>query len=384
LKKNLAILFSGDFPEGNMHNARLKGVGGEFATLNWEVEFISIFPSRYSSSLSFEQKKEWNGSVVRYMSIGTRYFKNRLARSIQIISGHINLFVFLIIQMRRFDVFYVYSPLLTDNLWAVIILRSFGKNVVVDQTELFSSNKSNFQRVHKFEESVISKYSNILVVISEKLRDHYESSYQKSSVLIPIFVDLDRFKNTFEPTTKVLGYIGSFGPKDGVEVIIDGFNKAKVEGLSLKLMGFCPNEDELKSYGKSLGLEDAVHFTGGLAYDEIPNELASCDTLIMNKVNNSYASYGYPWKLGEYFASERVVLMSETDGFANDFKDTVEVLKYQADNSDALASALERRYKYPELASNCISNAKTYAIDHFTSSESIVQLDTAIRELLKE
>jgi glycosyltransferase involved in cell wall biosynthesis len=167
-------------------------------------------------------------------------------------------------------------------------------------------------------------------------------------------------------------------------VIIDGFNKAKVEGLSLKLMGFCPNEDELKSYGKSLGLEDAVHFTGGLAYDEIPNELASCDTLIMNKVNNSYASYGYPWKLGEYFASERVVLMSETDGFANDFKDTVEVLKYQADNSDALASALERRYKYPELASNCISNAKTYAIDHFTSSESIVQLDTAIRELLKE
>ena len=87
----------------------------------------------------------------------------------------------------------------------------------------------------------------------------------------------------------------------------------------------------------------------------------------MNRNDSLFAQYGYPTKLGEYFACKRAVLMSDGPGFSEDYKDRVEAIKYKVNNPQALADAIIWRYENSAEAAAIAQRGSDYAKTYFSS-----------------
>ena len=292
-----------------------------------------------------------------------------MLRIIQIAIGHINSLGFILLNSKKYDVLYFYNPRLTDTLLAFKLATLLGRKSVVDQTELFSSKKG--LKRHKWEELSVAKDSTILFVISKKLESHFANLGTVKMYLLPIMVNFERFAIERKEQTYLLGYIGSFAAKDGINTLLEAINisKKKLPKIKLRLIGYHPNNEIIERSIKKLGIEDNVEITGTVAYSEIPWLLKECDTLIMNRDASEFASFGYPIKLGEYFACRKTVLMSNTKGFSEDFEDGNQVYKYEVNDASSLANAISLRYKNQGEADAVAIRGYGYAKDFFDSKK---------------
>ncbi len=74
-------------------------------------------------------------------------------------------------------------------------------------------------------------------------------------------------------------YLGRLAPEKNVTTLLEAFALVRqaVSDARLLLVGDGPSEGELRAFASRLGLDDAVHFTGALPYDEVPAVLMACD-----------------------------------------------------------------------------------------------------------
>ena len=61
---SIALIFSGDFPEGNTKNSRLKSLGLRAKEEGWNVKFVTLYPYQFSNSHGHDQMNEWNNIQV--------------------------------------------------------------------------------------------------------------------------------------------------------------------------------------------------------------------------------------------------------------------------------------------------------------------------------
>ena len=255
---------------------------------------------------------------------------------------------------------YFYNPRYTDSMLLMRYAKHLGLAVVVDQTELFSTINHRSLK----DEQYIAKNADLLLVISKKLQSHFEQTYAPKAIYqLTIAVDLDRFSRTSIDLNYTIGYLGSFANKDGIKDILSAYTMAKqvYPELKLKLIGHNAglNADSMNQTGD-------IIFTGAINANHIPAELAKCDTLILNRLNNAFSSFGFPYKLGEYLAASRPVLLSDIEGFAKEVPDDV-VLKYEAGNVKALIRAILYRYQHTNEMDGLAKAGYQFAIDHYHS-----------------
>lgn len=375
-KHSIAFIFSGDFPEGNTKNARLKSLGNQAQKEGWQVKFITVYPHNFSNSPGYDQLDEWNNIKVTRLCFGKRYFTTKLRRFFQVLTGIIVLPFYLILNLKSFRFFYFYNPRFSDTMLGLLTLKLFNKTVVIDQTELYSSKQGNKKRIHLMEEQIIAHKANILFCISDKIFNHFKPLRDRKKVMhkLPIIVSFSRFKGVVKEQPFLLGYIGSFAPKDGVQNLLEGFLLAKssIPQLKLRLIGYNPILSGLKIQTEELGVSEDVQITGMVEYNEIPRLLKECDSLIMNRDNSLFAGYGYPIKLGEYFACNRTVLMSEIDGFSNDFENENQAFLYNPDDPVSLSNTIKYRYENKDeayaVAKRGFRHAKDYFDEHKVTS----------------
>jgi glycosyltransferase involved in cell wall biosynthesis len=117
----------------------------------------------------------------------------------------------------------------------------------------------------------------------------------------------------------------------------------------------------------SRNLADHVEVTGTVTFQDIPCLLKECDTLIMNRDSSAFSSFGYPIKLGEYFACSKPVLMSNGGGFSDDFEDGNQVFKYTVDSAESLSNTMLYRYDNAEESDAVAKRGYLFAKDHFDS-----------------
>ena len=380
-KNKLAIVFSGDFPEGNTKNARLKIIANELIEDNWISYFFSAYPYRFSKTLNHKQPSRWNGFRISFFSLSRTYPSLFILRIFQIICSHIVILFWTLFRAHKFNSFYYYNPRWTDTLLSLYINSLLGRKCIVDQTELFSSGKN--RAWHQSEERVIAKRASVLFVISNKLLEHFKSIRTKPTHLFPILINTERFNVGTEEQQHLLGYIGSFAAKDGVNLLLEALQTVRKSNdkVRLRLIGYNPEMDKLIDKVAFLGLQDFVEITGTVTFKEIPWLLNECNTLLMNRDASSFASYGYPIKLGEYFACKKPVIMSDGDGFSTDFEDRNQVYKYKVDDASSLAETILYRYKNIGESDAIAARGYQYALDYFDSSKKGRFLTTVLKDL---
>ncbi|GAA1145806.1 glycosyltransferase [Nesterenkonia lutea] len=115
----------------------------------------------------------------------------------------------------------------------------------------------------------------------------------------------------------VVGYISSMVEYEGVETLIDGFNRLSRdrENVRLLLVGDGMHLNKLKKYAEGAGVENIV-FTGRIPHDRVAEYYRAIDIFVVPRRRSRVTELVTPLKPFEAFATGRAVVMSDVSALA--------------------------------------------------------------------
>ncbi len=383
-----------DFQEGNAANSRLRAMAGGLKE-NGNQVFLFFLSSTIFNSNKINKKNKgfFNGIYFNYLSgsvLRNHYF---IFRFLSYTKAVFCSSLLLIKKRKHFDVIFIYSPRLLFFGHIYLLSKLLKIPLILEKTELEKSVPTNniTQRIIKFTDGLdayIFKYvCSHLIVISENLKNYYSQFLPVSKItLIPIIVDFNRFREVSEnPKSFTMGYLGSFGSKDGVYGIINGFKNAieYVPNLKLKLIGFNPHKKETNQELRNNSLNGQVEKSGQITYEQVPQWLYKCDLLIMNRTNHRYSHFGSPTKLGEYLATGIPTICTRVGDIENYLEHTIHSYLIEPDNADELKNAIIKRYQNYDSFNLMGQAGKQLAHSRFDYRKYIPVLQSVFEEAIK-
>lgn len=362
----IGIILTGDFEEGNGKNARIKAYAKGLSNLGDTVDILLLHASSFNyTHVNNKVKGTWEGVPFQFLNGSCARPRTRVGKIFDSCKAIIFSTIFLLRKAKAYDAFYLYSPKPIQAFHIYGLLKLLGIPLIVEMTERYSAayeeGKIGFgswilKKLHQLQERYLNYLCSHLIVISRYLYNYYSNYFNPGNLsLLPIMVDLSRFShlNPNPYASKKIGYLGSFGTKDGVPGIIEAFRKARAEipDLQLRLMGFAEGEAS-KNLQKLPYHNDGVEYLGQVYYKNIPDYLNACDLLIINRPDTAYAHYGFPSKLGEYLATGRPVIAANVGDVSRYLTHHEEIILTEPENPGLLATRILDRYQFYDYYSN--------------------------------
>lgn len=143
-----------------------------------------------------------------------------------------------------------------------------------------------------------------------------------------------------EPAT--IGFVGTLKPWHGVDVLVEATARvAAATACRLRIVGDGPQRPTLDDAVRRFGLAPVTTFTGSVAPDMIPDELARMDIATAPQVSGG-GDYFSPMKVFEYQAAGLPVVASATGQLADIVHHGVDGLCTRPGDVADLATALHR------------------------------------------
>src|SRR5436190_2238742 len=174
----------------------------------------------------------------------------------------------------------------------------------------------------------------------------------------PNGVDVDRYRPDIDGgairdryrlgSALVVGFIGTFGPWHGAEVLAEAFvrllraDSARRHTLRLLMIGEGARLPAARDILAAGGAIDAAVFTGLIPHEDGPAHLAACDLLASPHVPNPDGTpfFGSPPKLFEYMAMGKAIVASDLDQIGEVLENRRTALLVPPGDAAALAPAL--------------------------------------------
>ncbi|MGB0431932.1 MAG: glycosyltransferase, partial [Bacteroidia bacterium] len=355
------FFFNGDFNEGNGSNARLKCYGKGLLEKGIASKFFVVRPSEFADSgINQSSKGKVQNLPFEYLTGNPLRESSKVKRFFGLLKAWKNAIRVLSNSDSNNTVLYFYSAQLFTHLPILLAVKIFGFKAMVELTELHSLKVERNPTLtfiarlnNSFIEWTIPIWFNRVYVASHRLKLFYMLRFQNIEVeILPVVYDFERFTAlSIIKKTQRIGYLGSFAPKDGVESIVAAYSIAKkqIPDLRLRLIGFQTKGFNLNQVLSANGLsihDKSIEITGQVESNRIPQLLADCDLLIMNRNNDPFANYGFPIKLAEYLATGRPVISTDVSDISRLF--TTELKIIEPNNLAKLHSTIIERYKNRE------------------------------------
>jgi glycosyltransferase involved in cell wall biosynthesis len=191
---------------------------------------------------------------------------------------------------------------------------------------------------------------------------------------LPISVNeqhIKSFKKESEKKSTIrVFYGGSFGPKDGIPLLIEGFSRAaeKRQYMELILTGAVSRhlKDSLQILIENSKAKEKIHFLGCLPTDAFYSTMVDADILCMLRVGSEYANAGFPFKLGEYLASGNAIIATRTSDVAQYLEHKKHAYLIQPDSVDEIEKAILDLVDHIELRKYLAYNSVSVANEFFS------------------
>ena len=391
----IGFLLASDFTEGNGVNSRIKAYAKGLKSLGEHVNLLFLHASSFNdTNINIQNEGSWKGIHYKFLNGSCSRPKSLAGKFLDSFKAVIGSTYFLLKNRKKLDVLYLYCPKIFQFFHIYLLTKILGIPVIIERTELYSTQFENLPDtwlnrllagLHRFEENHTHQFCDHLVVISKKLYEFYKPQFTDDRIsLVPIIVDFSRFAhlNGQYQKPKRIGYIGSFGNKDGVPGIIKAFAKAKqaVPELKLRLVGQPEDKANVDKALQSFNLNGAVEYFGQVFYKEIPDILQACDLLVVNRPQSPYAQYGFPTKLGEYLATGQPTIVSKVGDPQTYLKDQEEIVLVEPNNEADLAHKIMERYRHYDYFSAIGKNGKQACLHHFSHDKHVKTLQRIMQE----
>ncbi len=228
--------------------------------------------------------------------------------------------------------------------------------------------------------------ADLTVVVSRAMRDDIVArGIDPASVFVnPNGVDTNRYRPDIDGTavrerhglrgTTVIGFIGTFGPWHGAEVLARAFVKlleedpARAETVRLMMIGEGARLAAVRQILMNGGGMPAAVFTGLVPHEDGPAHLAACDVLASPHVPNPDGTpfFGSPTKLFEYMAMGKGIIASDLDQIGEVLEHNRTAWLVRAGDINDLAHGLRRLIDDPPLRSALGAAARREAVLRYT------------------
>lgn len=235
-------------------------------------------------------------------------------------------------------------------------------------------------------EDWVLKNAEMIVVVSRPLKDELvRRGFEPRRILVnPNAVDPDRFDPSKYPEeeinelkarlgipegTIVAGFIGTFSPWHGVEVLAKAIPLAlkNCSRLRFLLIGSGPMFDKVTDQLRLADVLDRVIFTGLVPQDVAPKYLLCSDFFLSPHVPNPDGTpfFGSPTKMFEYMALGKGIIASDLDQLGEILSHEETALLVPPGDAGKLAGAIERLYEDRELSDRLGRTAREVVLrDH--------------------
>ncbi|MFC1704648.1 lipopolysaccharide heptosyltransferase II [Candidatus Omnitrophota bacterium] len=224
-------------------------------------------------------------------------------------------------------------------------------------------------------------------VIGKHMIDDFHVPYQRIR-LIPRWADLNQFKFSSmdkRPKTKfTIGIVGRITPLKGHEYLLKAMAKVlrSLPYIKLLIIGDAPEHkmhyrDELKTLVRRLGLTHYVEFLGNRK--DIPELLSRLNLLVL--ATTTEEAFGRV--ILEAQVSGVPVVATRVGGVIDIVEDGVTGVLVPPKSTDALAEAIVRVLKNPQLARKLSENAHKKAKENFTLDQMAEKIVNVYKEAAK-
>ncbi|MDJ0738668.1 MAG: glycosyltransferase [Gammaproteobacteria bacterium] len=228
--------------------------------------------------------------------------------------------------------------------------------------------------------------ADLVVVVSEVLADEITArGVSRDRILVnPNGVDTDVYRPD-RPAANVkgrlaldgktvIGFIGTFGPWHGAEVLVDAFallvdeHPALRDRVRLMMVGDGQEMPAVQRAIKRGDVDELVALPGRVAQQAGPDYLAACDILVSPHVPNPDGSefFGSPTKLFEYMAMGRPIVASRLAQIGEVLDDGETALLVPPGDPQAIAAAIFCLLDQPALAQRLGDKARATAVRRHT------------------
>ena len=322
---NLVFVSREQYPNGgaatNRHIAYAKGL----IELGHEVTFILVIEQTSGNrefifeGIRFICAIKSDDNYVKYHKIKKAIFSIiRLIKELQIAND--------IHKSKKIDALILLTPLNRDLLSFIWLAKSIKVKVLHERTEypvVFKRNDKIKLNVYLY---IVLRNVNGIYVINHALKDYLKKyvNVRTPIEIINMIVDPKRFQTEkVGPSFKqpYIAYCGTLNDeKDGVDILVKAYANALNEGklsadIKLLLIGDYENDIfrlKLEKVIKSNDCQNNILFTGLMKRDEVPSILNAASALVLARPRNKQAEGGFPTKLGEYLATGKPVIITET------------------------------------------------------------------------
>jgi glycosyltransferase involved in cell wall biosynthesis len=163
----------------------------------------------------------------------------------------------------------------------------------------------------------------------------------------------------------VVGFVGSFAPWHGVELLIDAALSLVPETPQLRflLVGGRPDEPRFiaaRRRVEAAGSLGRIVFAGEVPFAEVPEAMAAMDIATIPWATD----YGSPMKVAEYMAMGRALIAPDLEVLREVLADGRNALLVPRGDASALAGAIRRLAATPPLRRALGSAARRDAVEH--------------------
>lgn len=233
--------------------------------------------------------------------------------------------------------------------------RKLGYKIVFDQVETSYFNL-NLHRIGYMMNVYVSEWlsrkayrHSAAFVISSNLMHENEAKYPgRRLCLLPNSTPTFQreVKKEIHKPLRIL-YSGTYGHKDGVKYLVEGFLEARKRKLDCELLLLGKGNPENMKVIDGIKNMDCVHYLGFVSDDELIRQMQESDLLCMTRCNSRFANYGFPFKLSEYLATGNLVLATNVGDVCDYVKDKESALVIPTENSHAIADAIQFAIENP-------------------------------------
>ncbi|MGZ3882629.1 MAG: glycosyltransferase [Bacteroidia bacterium] len=246
------------------------------------------------------------------------------------------------------NILFIYDGIgLTTRLFAAAG-RRMGYKIVTDVVEDYSLHEENtgllLSALHKINtlfEKKTGRFADGVITLSSRLEKKFSSLMAAQPVvLIPVSAENLGIAVGGSATANLqftFLYSGSYGNKDGVDILIEAFSRLSADrnDVRLVLAGRISKITEQQIQNKK-----NIEYAGMIPDESYYAFLGKADVLLMTRVNTPYANSGFPFKLGEYLATGRPVIATTVSDVELYLKDRQSVIFAKPSDVTSLYEAL--------------------------------------------